>query len=155
MAGRGVFIVLLVTAIGLLVLKNGFADSSGSSTSTATTVKPAPSTTHPVTTAPPVTQPYKVIVANGSGVAGAAGKVTTYLKGKHVETVPPTDATRKDYPATVVYYTNGYQAQAGTVAQLLGGVKVAGPVPTPSPVKSMGGANVLVVVGKTSPPLPQ
>jgi hypothetical protein len=81
--------------------------------------------------------------------------VTTYLKGKQVQTVAATDATRKDYPATVVYYTNGYQAQAQHVAQLLGGVKVAGPVPTPSPVKSLEGANVVVVVGKTAPALPK
>jgi hypothetical protein len=155
MAGRGLFVVVVAGAIGLLILKNGFADgnTSSSSSTTTTTVHVTTTTAHGgTTTVPPNPAAAKVLVANGSGVKGAAGKVTTFLKGKNIATVPAVDALKNNYPATVVYYVNGFQSQANAVAQQLGGQKVGGVVPTPLPVKSLGGANVLVVVGKQPMP---
>ena len=127
MAGRGVFVVLVAAGIGLLVLKNGFADGSttgGGSTSSSTTAA-AVTTTVPgaTTTAAPNPAAAKVLVANGSGISGAAGKVTTFLKGKGLATLPATDAKTKDYAETVVYYLDGFQQQAANVAQQLGGVQ--------------------------------
>ncbi len=151
MAGRGVFVVVVAAGIGLLVLKNGFADG-GTTTKPTTTTTAAVSTTTPggttIPTTVPATAPYKVLVANGSGLPGVAGKTTDFLKTKNIVTLPPTDALTSDYAETVVYFTEGYQAQAQAVAQQLGGVKVAGLVPNPLPVKSLGDANVLVIVGK-------
>jgi hypothetical protein len=89
-----------------------------------------------------------VLVANGAGIPGVAGKTTTFLQSKNIVTLPPVDALKADYPETVVYYVEGYQAQAQAVAQQLGGVQVAGPIPNPLPVSSLGDANVLVIVGK-------
>ena len=91
-------------------------------------------------------------MANGSGTKGAAGKVTTFLKGKGLATLPATDAKTKDYAETVVYYLDGFQQQAANVAQQLGGAKVGGVMPAPPPVASLGDANVLVVVGKKPMP---
>ena len=71
-------------------------------------------------------------MANGSGIAGVAGKTTTFLKTKGIDTLPPVDAAKTDYPETVVYFAEGYQAQATAVAQQLGGVQVAGLVPDPA-----------------------
>jgi hypothetical protein len=154
MAGRGLFVVVVAGAIGLLILKNGFADGSTSTSPTTTTTVHATTTTRPggTTTVPPNPAAAKVLVANGSGVKGAASKVSTFLKGKNIATLTPTDATKSNYPATVVYYVNGFQSQANAVAQQLGGQKVGGVVPTPLPVKSLGDANVLVVVGKQPMP---
>ncbi len=155
MAGRGVFVVLVAAGIGLLVLKNGFADgSTGSVSAGTTTTAVATTTTAPgaTTTAAPNPAAAKVLVANGSGVSGAAGKVTTFLKGKGFATLPATDATTKDYAETIVYHLEGFQNQAASVSQQLGGAKVGGLVPNPPPVASMGDANVLVVVGKKPMP---
>jgi LytR cell envelope-related transcriptional attenuator len=96
----------------------------------------------------PATAPYTVLVANGSGLPGVAGKTTTFLASKGITTLKAVDANTSDVPETVVYFTEGYQAQAQAVAQQLGGVQVAGLVPNPPPVADLGGANVLVVVGK-------
>jgi hypothetical protein len=155
MAGRGVFVVLVAAGIGLLVLKNGFADGSTGTVSAGTTTSTAPTTTTTpgaTTTAAPNPAAAKVLVANGSGISGAAGKVTTFLKGKGFATLPATDATTKNYAETVVYHLDGFQQQAAAVAQQLGGVKVGGLMPNPPPVKSLGDANVLVVVGKKPMP---
>ena len=53
-------------------------------------------------------------MANGSGMSGVAGKVTTFLKGKGIETLPATDATTKNYAETIVYYLDGFQQQAAS-----------------------------------------
>ena len=155
-AGRGVFVAVLAVGIGLLVLKNGFADSdsAGGSTGGATTTVEGATTTAAgatTTTTAPATTPAKVLVANGSGVSGVAGKTTTFLQSKGIQTLPPVDAAQKNYPDTIVYFVDGFQAQAQQVAQQLGGVQVAGIVPNPPPLAAgaaMGDANVLVIVGQ-------
>jgi hypothetical protein len=150
-----VFVAVLAVGIGLLVLKNGFADtdSAGGNAGGATTTASATTTTpgDTTTTTAPATTPAKVIVANGSGVTGVAGKTTTFLQSKGIQTLPAVDAATKAYPDTIVYHLDGYQAQAQQVAQQLGGVQVAGIVPNPPPLAAgatMGDANVLVIVGQ-------
>jgi hypothetical protein len=153
MAGRGVFVAVIAVGIGLLVLKNGFADSGGTTvTPGATTTTPADAgaTTVPgaTTTAPANTAPANVLVANGSGIDGVAKKATDFLATKQIATIPPVTALKKDYAETQVYHLDGFAAQAAQVAQQLGGVKVVGVIPNPLPVPSLGAANVLVIVGK-------
>jgi hypothetical protein len=150
-----VFVAVLAVGIGLLVLKNGFADTDsaggstgGATTTVASTVAPGTETT---TTTAANTTPAKAIVANGSGVTGVAGKTTTFLQSKGIQTLPAVDAANKNYPETIVYFVDGFQAQAEQVAQQLGGVQVAGVVPNPAPLAAgaaMGDANVLVIVGQ-------
>ena len=154
-AGRGVFVAVLAVGIGLLVLKNGFADSDSAGGSTGGAPPRSPRHDHrcrgTTTTTAPATTPAKALVANGSGVSGVAGKTTTFLQSKGIQTLPPVDAAQKNYPDTIVYFVDGFQAQAQQVAQQLGGAQVAGIVPNPPPLAvdaAMGDANVLVVVGQ-------
>jgi hypothetical protein len=149
-AGRGVFVAVIAVGIGLLVLKNGFADSNASTGSggATTTAAPASTTVPPSTTVPANAAPAKVLVANGSGKSGVAKKAADFLTKKGIQTAPPVDATKKDYPATVIFYREGFQAQAQQVSQQLGGAKVEGVIPNPPPVANVGDANVIVVVGK-------
>ena len=63
----------------------------------------------------------KVIVANGAGVKGLAGNATTSLQAAFPTAtfLPATDANAK-YQASAVYYTEGFEAQAGEVATSIG-----------------------------------
>lgn len=88
----------------------------------------------------------KVLVANGSGVTGAANAQTDALQALGYVTATPTNAQR--VPATVVYYTVGYEAEAAMLAESLGvGANAVTPLPTPAPVEDMELSNVLVIVG--------
>ena len=60
----------------------------------------------------------KVLVANGSGVNGAAGAQTTELEALGYVTASPTDAER--VTATVVYFTDTYQPEAEALATAIG-----------------------------------
>jgi hypothetical protein len=89
----------------------------------------------------------KVLVANGTSTAGLAGRVTTTLHTDGYATLTPTDSTQK-VPATVVYFEPGYGADAAALAGKLSlPPSVVSAMPTPAPVASLSGANVLVVAG--------
>ena len=73
MAGRGVFVVLVAAGIGLLVLKNGFADGSTTGGGSTSSTHDGGGDHHDGARRPPPLQPpnpaaAKVLVANGSGV---------------------------------------------------------------------------------------
>ena len=172
--GSTISIVIAVVAVvvGFLILRNINDDSSGagagpskgtlSTTATTpdstaktdvTTVTTAPGVVTP-TTQPLVFSPGKVIVANASGVGGAAGTATKALKSVGFTMGTPTDAlgAEKKITQTKVYYKAGSEAVAASVAQAYGapgsGV-VASAMPTPIPVAnaSIGDATVLVMLG--------
>ncbi|HEX9683826.1 MAG TPA: LytR C-terminal domain-containing protein [Acidimicrobiales bacterium] len=88
----------------------------------------------------------KVLVANGSDVKGAAGKVSDQLKTKGYNVLSATNTTSPASSAAV-YYGAGFQAEARLVALELGvAVERVLPLPTPSPVDDARGTNVLVVL---------
>jgi len=148
MAGRTVFVVLVALGLGLLILKYGFDDSGGTVSSGATTTTSTSTTVAASTTSTSVNLANtQVLVANASGVSGAAGRVTTQLKDKGYTTLPATNAKQTGLATTTVYYQPGYEAQAGQVAQSLG-VTTPAAIPSPPPVASLGDADVVVVVGK-------
>ena len=149
MAGRTVFVVLVALGLGLLILKYGFDDSSGGTASGGATTTSSTSTTIETSTTTTTVNlaNTQVLVANASGVSGAAGKITTQLKDKGYTTLPATNAKQTGVATTTVYYQPGYEAQAGQVAQSLG-VTTTAAMPSPPPVASLGEADVLVVVGK-------
>lgn len=109
------------------------ADSSSSTTSTTAPPRPASS--------------VKVLVANGTNVNGAAGTQTDALEALGYVTADPTTTPDK-VQATVVYYTNGYKAEAEVLAGQLG-IDPAGvqALPTPAPVPDLQLAQIVVVVG--------
>lgn len=91
-----------------------------------------------------------VLVANGSGVAGAAGEFTDTLNADGYVTSEPANADRKDYTTTVVYYVGEEQAEAAEVATSLGLDPAAvEPMPDPPPTDDgdLRNSTVLVVLG--------
>lgn len=103
--------------------------------STATTVPPKPPAN------------VSVVVANGSGVTGAASAFTTRLSTAGWTTAPPINATMQ-VSTSHVYYAAGQQAAAAQVASELGMPSSAvAPYTTSAPVSSIGNADVVVVLG--------
>ena len=118
-AGRGVVVVIVAVGLGLLLLWKGLDGPSSADIATSpdlgaddtdTSVAPPTTLAPPTTTAPPaVYDPQiKVVVANGSGVGGAAGRLQERLGGELGALVRnPTNlagGTRVD--ETTVYFTN-------------------------------------------------
>jgi hypothetical protein len=167
--GSTVSIVIAVVAVvvGFLVLKNINDSDSGTASGadpditvpTGGSGDPADSSTSssvdagPTTTAGLNTDPaQQVIVANASGLGGAAGRYTTALAGVGFTTGTPTDATSQ-VDVSVVYYLPGGEAVAASVATAMGapdsGVS-AQPMPAVVPITGAvmpAGATVLVMLG--------
>ena len=153
-----IIVAAIAVLLGFLILRDINRDKGDSGA-----VRPVP--TQPVTTdgggsdstlAPMETTTlprtgYKVLVANGSGISGSAGQMSTALQAQGFVVVQPaTNAaeTVGKQSVTVVYYVPGYETGAAAVAQVLGGVATQ-PVASPPPVESgdLGEATVLVLLG--------
>jgi hypothetical protein len=147
----GAVLVAVAVVIGLVLLGKGFSDDGGflstskkSSTASHTgTTLPAHATTTTEAVDPAT---VKIYVANASGKAGAAGKVSTVLAGKQYPA--PAVGNAATAATTMVYYTPGAAPQAQLVASSLDlpSSSVA-PMPAPAPVSNLGTATVLVVIG--------
>ena len=125
-ANRGLLLVVIAVAVGLILLvkgggigfdtdKENVDIGSGTSTqasSTTVTTVPAPA----VTVAP---ASVKVVSANGSGVSGLAGKTATFLGTAGYTQVVSTDAVTPTQQ-TVVYFAQGFEANAKSIAEMLG-----------------------------------
>ena len=85
-----------------------------------------------------------VLVANGAGIGGLAGRIAETLNGANYVTAEPTN-TRAPANESVIFYTPGYEADAAAIAALLSPVPRVEALPDPPPVESVGTANVLVV----------
>jgi hypothetical protein len=160
--------VALVGASALI----GAACGGGDDSATTTTNPPVitqPPTVAPVVTEPPATQPpvvtsttvelitegASVVVANASGIDGAAGRLTDRLAGVGFTTGPATNSsdTVSNLAVTQIYYVPGDAAAlavAESVKAALGGgaielLELTLPAPTAS--GDIGDAGVLVVMG--------
>jgi len=97
----------------------GTAGGSGAAGSSAT-----PTTVVPTTTAPPMPEPthapneVKVLVANGSGVSGAAGKVTDMLSPLGWAMESPANADKTSVSG--IYYKTGYARDARVIQEHFG-----------------------------------
>ena len=102
----------------------GAGSSSGSTDTTPTTAATTPTTVVPTTTAPPKPEPthapneVKVLVANGSGVSGAAGKVTDMLSPLGWAMESPANADKTSISG--IYYKAGYARDARVVQEHFG-----------------------------------
>jgi hypothetical protein len=145
----GAVLVTVAVLIGLLLLAKGFSDDHGlasAAKATTTTTRPTSSSANTTSTTAVDPAAVHVLVANGSGVSGAASKTSQVLAGKQY----PTPATGNASPTTTtaVYYLPGHQAEAKLVAQSLDlPAAVVQPMPNPKPVSDMQGSTVLVVIG--------
>jgi hypothetical protein len=156
---RGLVLLAVALLIGIVLLNATDGDPPGTNLSTnpATRSEPgdtpskgssATTTTVPPTTTVPARAPkdVKVIVANASAVKGAAGKVNEGLKPLGYNVLAPANAATA--PASSVYFTPGYDREAAAIAAALAFPATAvKPLPAPSPVADIKGANVVVVIG--------
>lgn len=159
---RGVLLIVVAVVLGIVLLQgtdgpDPFTAATEDTTDTTeagddgdtpTTVgdngdgQPTDTTEAP----PPPVDPstITVLVANGSGgVAGLAAAVTDVVSEAGYETAPPTNS--QPVESSVVYHAPGFQEAAAAVAQLFDPAPHVAPLPDPSPVSDLRGANVLLV----------
>lgn len=153
---RGAALVAVAVLIGALLLARGLdegelvsADDGGSEDGGEQTdgTTPGGTAVSTTTTQPPPRAPadVRILVANGSGVPGAAGRRTDELATAGYTTLEPANAAPA--PATAIYYAEGFQAEATAVGTALGAAAGAvQPLPEPPPVDPLD-ANVVVVLG--------
>lgn len=158
---RGAILVAVAVVIGVLLLRDDDAvttqvavgsDSVGEIDDGATIDEGGEegeddsTTTTPTTEAARPPAEVKVLVANGSGVNGAAGGTTDALGALGYVTATPANAER--VPETVVYYTTGFEAEAAALAAAIGApAEAVTPMPPVAPVDDLQLANVLVHLG--------
>jgi len=160
-AARGAILVVVALVIGILLLRDEDSattqvavgsdtsadvdegaddeatDDGGDTTATSTTTTSA-------ATRPP--SEVKVLVANGSGVDGAAGGATDTLEALGYVTATPANAER--VPSTIVYFTSGFEAEAAALAEALGAdASAVTEMPAVAPVDDLQLSNILVVLG--------
>lgn len=150
---RGVVIVVALVVIGLVLLPSATRGSSSPSptslagTTGPTTTRPHGPTTTTTTVPPPSPAEVHVLVANGSGVTGAAGAVTAYLVAKGYGTLSAANATAKVTTTSVYPVAAADLAGAREVAKTLGLPATAVQTSGAPPVASDAGASVVVVIG--------
>ncbi len=123
------------------------ATSSGATATTAATSRTTapPRSTGSTTTIAP--SKVSVLVANASGVTGAAAAVTAELRPGGWTMEPPVNASAK-VTTSSIYYLAGQQQPAVAIASALHlPSSSVGPYTTAAPISSIGTAGVLVVVG--------
>jgi hypothetical protein len=155
---RGAVLVAIAVVIGVLLLR----DDDSSTTQVAVgsdqagdvdggTVEPegdgdTDASTTTTTAAPRDPAEVKVLVANGSGVDGAAGGATDALEALGYVTGTPANADRVQ--ATIVYFTTGFESEADALAAAIGApAESVTPMPAVAPVDDLQLANVLVHLG--------
>jgi hypothetical protein len=120
------------------------SSSTTSTAATSSTTSPAHSGSPTTTVAP---SKVSVLVANASGVTGAAAAVTNELRPGGWNLESPVNASAHVSTSTV-YYLAGQQQSAESIAAALHlSSSAVGPYTTAAPISSIGTAEVLVVVG--------
>ena len=94
-----------------------------------------------------------VLVANGTDVSGAAGRLSGELNTHNYVTLPPVNATPQT--SSAIYYRGGYEVDAQCIGILLG--VSSGPffpMPDPPPggitLETLGNAYILILIGPDS-----
>jgi hypothetical protein len=143
-------VVLLGKGIDTGFLPDGGGNGStggqtGGGTGTTVTGETTPDGT--AVTRPP--GEVTVWVLNGGGPTGTATNGTQVVANAGYATVPADNAPQ-DVPQSIIYYVEGYQADAAAVAGMLGFPierVVALPNPPPVPNGDIQGANIVAVLG--------
>jgi hypothetical protein len=158
-------VALAVTALGACGGDDDDADSSSTTTTlsvattdrtaaTTTTTAAAAATTTTTAAAPEyVTQGAGVVVANASGIDGAAGRLSERLVAVGFTVGPAANATESNLAVSKIYYDPA-NAQALPVAESLREAFGGGDIQllemgAPPPVESgdIGGASIVVAMG--------
>lgn len=158
---RGAALVVVAVLLGLVLLRNGLdtsevvtsspdrtaTDEGGDEGDGGTDEGTDEGTDTPTTV--PVRPPAEVsvIVLNGTSVAGVAGSYSEALGTAGYQMLDPGNATTKT-GVTLVYFTEGFEAEAAAVAVAAGAPATVVPQPLPDPPPGdVGAANVVVVIG--------
>jgi hypothetical protein len=168
-AFRGALLIALAVVIGVVLLTKAVDSDAGTvetgdggdnnNPAPATTEAPGTTTgggsggtvsTTSTTLGPPKpANEITVLVANGSGVQGAASAMSDQLKAAGYK-VPEPDNAKGNVQATVVYYAPGFQREAATLAESIGANPAtvqAMPNPVPTEDGDLRGAQIAVVLG--------
>jgi hypothetical protein len=144
-------LVVVALVVGFIILRSAFDDDDGSAADSTDETEPDSSdTTSAPTTTDAVTDltTAQVLVVNGAGVQGLAGKVSEALTGAGVPTIEPATANSK-FQGSGVYGAAGFEQQAQAVANLLG-ISAVQAFPAQFPLEdpnALGDANVVVILG--------
>lgn len=161
-AVRGAILIGAAVLLGVVLLGRGLdsgllpgddgdgqaGGQTGDGDGDGTTSTPAP-TQPDGTPATRVPGEVTVWVLNGGGPTGTATNGTQVVANGGYLTVPADNAPQ-DVPQSIIYFVDGYQADAAAVATLLGfGADRVQALPNPPPVPNgdIQGANVLAVLG--------
>jgi hypothetical protein len=159
--GKAAALIVVSLALGFIVLNDkgsaGFTTAAAARNAihnnfTETTLPHNVTTTTAAAAAERQPKDIKVIAINATGTKGKGGLATTRLRSAGYNVLPPGNATAAvtaSHPASVVYYTTGYKAEALTVAALFTLPDSAvREMPTPSPSPDIKpDANIAVLVG--------
>lgn len=119
------------------------ADDSAATDGTGDDGTDTPSILHPP-------QEVRVLVANGTTVAGAAGATANQLQNDRAyNSLTPTNTSAGvNVESSLIYYAPGYELDARQIAQILNAAPGAvAPMPADPPVAELQEAHVLVVLG--------
>jgi LytR cell envelope-related transcriptional attenuator len=153
---RGVVLVAVAAVLGFFILRAIDDTGGGADVADTVTTEPAGGEGGSDTTAAgspeettPSTRPAGeiiVLVANGSGVEGAASRQVEALRGGGYQVLDPANAPA-NVDATQVWATSGFEADAAAMAAQIGAPEGSvQPMPNPPPMDSQG-AHVLVILG--------
>jgi hypothetical protein len=157
---RGIVLVLVAVGLGVVLLNAepydpDTVDAAGEVTTTTAggrddpVLTPLPSDDDvPDDDVPDPRDPgeYTILVANGSGVGGAAGRATDQAVSAGFQAATPTDADQR-VDASVVYHAEGFAFEAAELAAVFDPTPEVQPLPDPPPVPDLAGADVVLVVG--------
>jgi hypothetical protein len=140
-------ILVAVVVVGVILLRDGFPESSGAPIGTASPTPSAsstPSVTPSASARPP--SEVRVQVLNGTSVLGLAADVTVMLRGEGYKTAGQGNAPTTN--KTTVYYQEGFQAEAEALAQERFPDARVRPAPSSVPKR----VNIQVVLGEDFQP---
>lgn len=161
---RGAALVVVAVVIGLFLLREGLDTSeavttnSGSDDSSETTDSADSATdegtdegteTTTTTVAGRPAAEVPTIVLNGTDIGGVAGKYSDALASAGYQLTDPDGANADANTAvTLIYFAEGFEADAAAVAKAIGAPASVVPEPLPTtPPGPIAGASVVVVIG--------
>jgi hypothetical protein len=155
-AAKGAIIIGAAVVLGIILLQvidDGGGSGGGSvatpSDTTATTSDDGGGTETPTDTSVHDPAEVKIVVLNGSGVAGAAAATNNLLLAQgYADRLPPGDTTERT--GTVVQCQEDYIGDGQTIATILAQNGTVDPTvePYPDPVPTGAeGANCIVILG--------
>lgn len=151
---RGVVLVAVAVVLGFFILRaiddTGGAptvtDETAATTGDQPTEGETPDATEPAAPQPRPVGEVTVLVANASGVSGAAGQQTELIAGAGYVTLEGTNAPEL-LEATQVLFVPEYEADAAALATAINApAEAVLAMPDPPPLET-GGAHIVVMLG--------